>query len=1130
MKMAMKRMLALVLCLSTLLSLGAAIVPASATSSTAPLSSGASTTTPTVVYDFNYQGILKETSDKMGVNLDSGGGDLYTQSGGVFTLRQQLVTAMNNFYGQTGYGGVDNGSVILNYKYAGIKLSTGSTTTKMQFQNRTVSKGIRAFVQQGDWFAFYIQTPTTGTYELELSRFVSKYGVIDATVHILSVDSVADTNTSTAINEAMNAAIETALASSTGYAVSYNKTGSGYSSSDPETNGKPAEAVSLGQWKADGKSEHILVFKADGSNDSKTGSCNTMCPAKLTMTKVEAPEPASYNFNYQGMLKETSQKMGVTLTDGGGDLYAFNSSSNGWVLRQQMLTAMDNFYGQTSYGGVDNGSVILNWKYAAMNMRVDSTDSSSNLATKLVFRDKTNLKGVLSYVRAGDWYAFWIQTPTVGTYDVTLSRNLTKYGVDDASVHILSVDPAATDLKAAIETALASSTGYAVSYWKTGTGYSSSDPSTAGVDAETVKLGQWTADGKEEHILVFKANSLTNSSQTKLCSTMYPNALNLTPADPDAPDETVPDETTPNETVPEENFPDTPVSPVYNFDYQNAVTSGGGADLWKNGELYQPIINKMNQYYGNGTLNYKFAAVEALQNVTFYKGYGIRAFTMEGEWVAFYFRNPGAGKTYNMYLDYYRTKYGTPDGEIYIIPALKGNNLNTEIVKYLKAENKIGNRDYYGSAYNSSSPYQNDASSLVTNGLVGKWTAGTAQEYMVVFKAGKAVTGASAYMYPKVMTLTTETRTDGTPASEELPATNSIIAPTSTGGFFDRTYPAGAAVFSFDYNNAVDADGVDRKDGGIYFRNNGAYSEYMVKYMNEYYGSGILNWNFLATKSNANMEFVKGYGLNAQTVAGDWIAFTIKNPGAGTYYVYLDYMRTRYGASDSEVYLFPKPTSGVLENEIEKALIVQENLVYSGLSYAADFSNQDLRYHGGKAASTRGMGTFTLGSAAEYVVVFKATANSTFDQRSQYGRMYPSQLLLSKEEITDIDLMVDGVVVAEDVSTTMQSQVIYTGKVNGRDYMFFVMRDGKMLVFDLDSKSLVDQVNDHPFAGVPRNAVLDQDGILWVCGMGAFLYRYDPIAKVGETISFDKKIFPVETEPLRHHSGARWNLVLWYFQ
>ena len=50
MKLAMKRMLALLLCLSTLLSLGAAIVP---TATAAGTGSGGASTSPTVEYDFN---------------------------------------------------------------------------------------------------------------------------------------------------------------------------------------------------------------------------------------------------------------------------------------------------------------------------------------------------------------------------------------------------------------------------------------------------------------------------------------------------------------------------------------------------------------------------------------------------------------------------------------------------------------------------------------------------------------------------------------------------------------------------------------------------------------------------------------------------------------------------------------------------------------------------------------------------------------------------------------------------------------------------------------------------------------------------------------------------------------------
>ena len=94
-------------------------------------------------------------------------------------------------------------------------------------------------------------------------------------------------------------------------------------------------------------------------------------------------------------------------------------------------------------------------------------------------------------------------------------------------------------------------------------------------------------------------------------------------------------------------------------------------------------------------------------------------------------------------------------------------------------------------------------------------------------------------------------------------------------------------------------------------------------------------------------------------------------------------------------------------------------------------------------------------------------------------------------------LPVTAEVAAEDAVFTAQAEVTYVCEVDGSDYMFILMNDYKMLVYNLDTGKLVDCLSGKNLFMQPRGAVMDNNGILWVCGLGNRLFWYD--VRTGES-------------------------------
>lgn len=91
-----------------------------------------------------------------------------------------------------------------------------------------------------------------------------------------------------------------------------------------------------------------------------------------------------------------------------------------------------------------------------------------------------------------------------------------------------------------------------------------------------------------------------------------------------------------------------------------------------------------------------------------------------------------------------------------------------------------------------------------------------------------------------------------------------------------------------------------------------------------------------------------------------------------------------------------------------------------------------------------------------------------------------------------------------------------TVTINGveHDYLYTFFNGQVMMVFDLDDLNengqpkLVDK--ERNAFGTPRGIYIDEDHIVWACGAGRMLYKYDPFTQVGERIELasSNELFP----------------------
>lgn len=193
------------------------------------------------------------------------------------------------------------------------------------------------------------------------------------------------------------------------------------------------------------------------------------------------------------------------------------------------------------------------------------------------------------------------------------------------------------------------------------------------------------------------------------------------------------------------------------------------------------------------------------------------------------------------------------------------------------------------------------------------------------------------------------------------------------------------------YNFAYYSLSLSGKFGGTALYTKGQLGNCVTNIQN-YYANKEMNWKYCdleisSTGSNAvafNTE--TGY-VRVYSEENEWVAFTLRSPGAGTYAVSLNHSAAPSGAAEGQVHIL----SVAEADEGIKNAVCTDTLVGT-VSYH-DASTND----SGAPTSlkTTSLGIWTAEDAEEYVVVFKATEGASTSDNHAY--MYIAQLTMTPQ-------------------------------------------------------------------------------------------------------------------------------------
>lgn len=301
--------------------------------------------------------------------------------------------------------------------------------------------------------------------------------------------------------------------------------------------------------------------------------------------------------------------------------------------------------------------------------------------------------------------------------------------------------------------------------------------------------------------------------------------------------------------------------------------------------------------------------------------------------------------------------------------------------------------------------------------------------------------------------------------------------------------------YSFQYQNAVTFPTLSSGNASLSKSEN-------VAALNDAYAANAINSTcFYWTTYNKPNITAKGFYANAY--CGQWAAFKIQAPAEGSYQVTVEHYSSTKSPEVCNVYILPGDTAS--------------DSIASMLTEDYCIGSTDLN---DKSALEQDIGYFIADAdAKEYIVVFYAAKDYNGSETTNVATPFNLvSLTMTPAEIPEEDPSGSGgisfdlvapEIVGDDIIRSGQFQYAQSGvnPANGHDYLYLFYRDSKMLVYDLDTGTKVDEETNA--FNTPRGTYLDANGILWACGAGGrFLYRYDPATGTGERISFSPDSFP----------------------
>ena len=690
----------------------------------------------------------------------------------------------------------------------------------------------------------------------------------------------------------------------------------------------------------------------------------------------------------------------------------------------------------------------INWKYALDNISSFATETH-NAGNTFFFGGKNNpwtglkLGMMLSdktdstkkSYPAGWWAAFTVKSPGAGTYDIKLDYQVRADGTTAGEIYL--VKGTFTDAKALEAKLTKDNLLKSIDF--------SSKTFTLADASRSLGI---VAFENCEYTLVVKAAEGTPGK-----AYAYVNDLTFTPAQPK------------------------PVlGPVQTdklvYDFQlgtSGLTLLDGKPMTGNALDSKGMIEALDEYFKDQKLYWKYAADNldsfnkegASVSSTFFvrdeaqkylwKGFraGVKVSGPEvneagkkistypaGWWLAMNIHAPGTG-TYHLTLDYQARADATTAAEIYLIKG--GLTDAVEIEKQLTAENLIDTIDMKGKTFD-----------LLDKSVYLGAVEFQQGEYTLVVKAAAESGNKSAYTYLTKLTADTQ----APPEPTEI-------------------------IYDFDLCD---------KTNGIW--SGKKLLKDVTSNLADMYSAGKLNWKYenkAFTLDDGANAFADHYGMVMYTSEQQWMAFRIKSPGSGVYTLSLNHATSGRGALGA-VFVLPGDAT-----DVEKAMD------YSNRVGKVNFCNKD-----GSTTienkSTTTLGTFTFEKGKEYIVVFEANKSSNFVK--DIGYMWISQLIAKKgdhtmESATGGRVIKPFVVNPEPCKTMEVNLYMTTSVINGQDYLFLGTEGHQLFVCNLEDM-VRERVVRTPF-GISRAMTTDKDGMIWVGGDAAVLWRYDPYTNTSMT-------------------------------
>jgi hypothetical protein len=175
---------------------------------------------------------------------------------------------------------------------------------------------------------------------------------------------------------------------------------------------------------------------------------------------------------------------------------------------------------------------------------------------------------------------------------------------------------------------------------------------------------------------------------------------------------------------------------------------------------------------------------------------------------------------------------------------------------------------------------------------------------------------------------------------------------------------ASEIIYNFDYKNLP----LSTSGNSLYNK------EKCLDLIDKYYGEGSMNWRVKETHYTSSLASdltFNGTGyFHGRAFEGDWVAFTLKAPGKGTWAISQNYLAAYCGAEEVKVYILPADTADIA------AAMTEQTLIGTFTCYDPEYVTTNKDYPEKSVMKNAKLCNWTAGDASEYIVVYEcAKAN-----------------------------------------------------------------------------------------------------------------------------------------------------------